>query len=120
MLQLVGDDVHFSITAPKGGKHDFLLTVTSGSGLLVCTNKVVPGLEELNAKLASRFGLGRAIALLGRRLRLDLDWAEDAAGGDSGDEVMHDQGSEGGSEGDAGDEGMDDEAIREWSRRLVA
>lgn len=121
-----GDKVTFCIVGSTIGKCQFSLTIDgSAPAQLACTNKEVPGLEALNAKLAGGCSLGRTLALLGRRVDVDLDWAEEATGGSSSDdEPMHDRSSddddEGAGDGDghASDDGMDD-AIREWSRRLV-
>jgi hypothetical protein len=124
-----GDTCTFSVTAPAPlGRCDFSLTVggeyPAGAGLLVCTNAEVPGLEQLNERLAGRCSLGRALALLGQRLHVDLSWAEEAAGGSGSEDEDEDMAaSRDGSASEAGSGGeedaMEDDVIREWSRRLV-
>jgi hypothetical protein len=122
---LSGDQVAFSVLASQIGTCKFSLAVGGPSPAHLVCDKEVPGLDVLNSKLAAGCSLGRMLALLGRRVDVDLDWVEEATGGSgSDDEHMPDRGSDeeydGTSDGGhAGDGGMDDDAIREWSRRLV-
>jgi len=133
--KLDGDNlaVAFTVNAPHaaGTLH---FTYRSGSEgqtaerpSLECkdTDDSILNLKAINAKLSDRGGIARALALLGRQLGIDLDWAEDAVGGarsdteDDEDDVM--AGSDGDDDGMSyeGGDNHDDEVLREWSRRLV-
>jgi baculoviral IAP repeat-containing protein 6 len=144
-LELQGDRrVAFSVAAPApAGRAAFSLSVSeaypAGPGLLACSTAPATPLEALNARLAARCPLGRAVAALGRQLGVDLEWVEEAAreagaasasdvemgsggeGGAGGSDGgwASDGGASGGAPGGGGSDDDADDALREWSRRMV-
>ena len=127
MSKIHCDDTVVTFTVRAGSKRKVECTFSTGDaypqgpGLLVATSEHLD-LEAINSKLKTSCGLGKALVLLGNRLKVDLDWATEAAP-DSDAEMADGEPGAGADEHGmhSDDEGsVEDEAIREWSRRLTA
>jgi hypothetical protein len=80
-LGAIQGGVAFTLCSPELGVCEFALALDvpyPSSGRLTCASFDVPGLESINKKLSDRCTVARALALLGRRMGLDLEWAEEA------------------------------------------
>ena len=135
-LRVNGDAVEFSVQS----QGSFILKIGDSqyprtSAELTCTSNASLNLDKVNYRLNGNCGVSRALSLLGRQLKVDLDWTLEAMGdedaisensdnemanGDRDDDDDDDEDDILGGDDMCGQEyDLDDELLREWSRRLV-
>lgn len=132
-LHLNENAVKFSVQAADNPNFIFKIGAEypRGSAQLICSTSTSLDLATINMKLEGNCGVSRALSLLGRQLKIDLEWVVEAlANEDSQSESDNDMadGNEaevdeddfmGGDDMSGHEDDLGDEMIRDWSHRLV-